>query len=91
MIIGIISWGIITLITEASTFLENIGVYFDRISKESQDILSSMKFDKIKIPEELRLILENSTGDFIKTASNLITNILTKSLQISTASLIITG
>ena len=85
IIIGIIVCGVATLISEASNFLGNIGVYFDKIYAGSQNLISNLKFDKIKVPDELKSILENSTGDFIQNASNWATNIVTKLLNALTS------
>ena len=85
VIIGVIAWGTVTLISEASNFLGNISYYFDKIHEKSQSLISNFDFDKIKISDELRNILGNSTGDFIQTASNWITNILTKLLNTLTS------
>ena len=65
VIIGVIAWGTVTLISEASNFLGNISYYFDKIHEKSQSLISNFDFDKIKISDELRNILGNSTGEFI--------------------------
>lgn len=85
IIVGIITWGIVTLISEATNFLGNISYYFDKIHETSQNLIANFNFDKIKISDDLKNIVGNSTGDFIKTASNWITNILTKLLNTLTS------
>ena len=58
--------------------LGNISYYFGKIQEQSQNLLSRLNFDSIKIPEELKNIIENSTDNFIQTASNWLTGVLTK-------------
>ena len=85
IIIGLIGWGIATLVTEATNLLGNINVYIDKISSESQNLISHFHFDKVKTSNELTTILQNSTGDFIQTASDWVRNILTKFLNTLTS------
>lgn len=85
IIIGLIAWGVATLVSEATNLLGNINFYFDKISEKSQSIISQFNFDKIKISEELLAIIQNSSQDIIQTVSNLIQNILTKLLNTITS------
>lgn len=85
IIIGLIVWGIFALVTETTNFLSNINYYFDKINEGSQNLLSRFNFDKIKISDDLKNILDNSSQDFIQTASNWIKNILTKLLNTLTS------
>lgn len=85
IIIGLITWGIVTLVTEASNFLGNINFYFDKIRDNSQGLINKIDFDKIKISSELKDLLGNSSSDIIKTASEWIKSILTKLLNALTS------
>jgi sporulation integral membrane protein YtvI len=85
IIVGLIAWVIVTLITEATNFLNNINFYIEKISNESQNIIAKFEFDKIKLSDEMKLMLENSSGDFIQTGSNWIKSILTKLLNVLTS------
>lgn len=85
IIISLITWGIVALVSEASSFLGNINYYFDKIHEGSQNFISNFNFDKIKLSEELKVILGDSTGNFIQTASSWAKNILTKLLNTLTS------
>ena len=85
IIIGLIGWGIATLVSEATNLLNNINFYIDKISNESQNLISRFKFDKIKISQELLSIFQNSSDDFIQTASDWVKNILTRMLNTLTS------
>ncbi|MCR5146217.1 MAG: sporulation integral membrane protein YtvI [Clostridia bacterium] len=85
IIIGLIVWAAITLFSEVTNFLNNINVYFDKISQGSQGFISRFDFDKIKLSDEIKTILQNSSNDVINTASDWIRNILTGVLNTITS------
>ena len=85
IIIGLIGWGIATLVSEATNLLNNINFYIDKVSNESQNLISRFKFDKIKISQELLSIFQNSSDDFVQTASDWVKNILTRMLNTLTS------
>jgi len=85
IIIGLIVWGIVTLVSEASNLLGNINIYFDKISDCSRQLISRFDFDKIKVSEEIQTILQNSSQNFIQTASEWVKNIVTKLLNTLTS------
>ena len=85
LIISLIVWGVVTLVSEATSFLNNINFYIDKISNESQGLISKFNFDKIKLSDELKMIIQNSSGDLIQTASDWVKNILTNLLNILTS------
>jgi predicted PurR-regulated permease PerM len=66
IIIGIIAWGIITLITEATTFLNNFNIYFDKVSNFSQNIISNFNYEKIQISDEVKEIANNASTQVIR-------------------------
>lgn len=85
IIIGLITLGIITLVSEASNLLGNINYYFEKIYSGSQSIISNFDFSKVQLSSELNAILSSSTGDFITTAANWVKNILTNFLNTITS------
>lgn len=54
IIIGLIAWGIITLFTEATGFLNNFNMYFDKIYNNSQNLISKFDLSKIQISDDIR-------------------------------------
>ena len=85
IIIGLITLGIITLVSEASNFLGNINTYFEKIQKTSQNLITNFDFSKIQLSDEINTILSNSTGNFIATASDWVKNLITKLLHALTS------
>ncbi len=81
IIVGLIVWGVATLVSEATNLLNNINFYIDKISNQSQSLISKFNFDKIKLSDELTLILKNSSGELIQTASDWVKTVLTKLLN----------
>ena len=85
LIIGLIVWGIVTLVSEASNFLGNINYHFDKIKDASQNLISNLNFDKIKLSDELKVLLGSTSNDLIQTASEWIKSIITKLLNVLTS------
>lgn len=85
LIIGSITLGIITLVSETSNFLGNINTYFEKIQNTSHELISKFDFSKIQLSDEINTILTNSTGNFISTASQWVKSILTKLLHVLTS------
>lgn len=85
IIIGLLAWGITSLISEASNLLNGLNDYYEKAYIEVQNIINSVDFDKINISEDVTNILKNSTGDFLKTISNWITNALHSLMNVITS------
>lgn len=82
IILGTLSWLIITLFSESSRLLQGLNNYFDKAYIQFQNIISNFNFDKIHLSNELLSVIQNSTGDLLGTASNWIRNALTRLLNL---------
>lgn len=76
IVIGLIIWGITSLIFEASNLLKNVNEYYDKAYIQVKSIIDWVNFEKFNISHDVTNILQNSTGDFLKTISNWLTSIL---------------
>lgn len=80
IIIGIIAWGIVTLISESSNFLSSLNEYINKIGDLLQRFFSSSNLESLKLPDNVIKTIESSTDKFLDTigdfAKNLLTNIL---------------
>ena len=85
IILGTLTWGIITLVSEASGLLDDLNFYVDKIYGLFQDFTNNFQFDKIHLPEEVKGILENSTGSIIDTVSNWVRNFLNGLIDVVTS------
>ena len=81
VLIGPIIWGIASVIAEASNLLQGLNGYIEKAYQQIQWVIDNMDFDKIKIPEQVYGIVQNSLGDFFSTASNWVRKILTSLLN----------
>lgn len=67
IIIGLLVWGITSLISEASNMLSNLNVYFDEAYATVQSMISNIDFSKIQIPENVMNTIQNSAMEFLGT------------------------
>lgn len=77
IIIGLLVWGIATLITEASSMLSNVNIAFSKIYSKSQELISNIDFNKLKVSTEVTQIFTNSTSEIIGSTSEWVKKILT--------------
>lgn len=81
VLIGLIAWGIASAVSEASNLLQGLNGYIEKGYQQIQWFIDNMDFEKIKIPEQVYGIIQNSLGDFFDTASNWVRGILTSLLN----------
>lgn len=81
LIIGLLIWGITSLITEASNILENLNNNMENITNRVTSLVSSFKFDNIKIPEQIKTIVQNSLNDLTIEGTNIAQKVLTRILN----------
>ena len=84
IIIGLLIWGITSLITEASTILENLNGNVENIGNRISNLIYNFSFDSIKIPEQIRAILQSSLENLIGAGSNIAQKFLTGVVNILT-------
>lgn len=83
--IGLLIWGIASLITEAYNLLGNLNEYFNKTYHYIQEIINSIKLDRIKIPEQLITVFKNSSQDVLNFLTEKTKDILTGALNILTS------
>ena len=77
LIIGLLTWGITSLISEASNLLQGLNGYVEKAYGQIQSTIDSIDFNKIQIPENVSKTLQDSAFDFLGTVSNWLKNGLT--------------
>lgn len=85
IILGIVTWLIISIFSESSSLLQGLNDYFDKAYIQFQNLISSFQFDKIHVSEEVLGIIQNSTGDILTTASNWLRGALTGLIDLVTS------
>ena len=80
-LIGLVIWGIASVISETSNFLQGLNGYIEKGYQQIQWFIDNMDFEKIKIPEQVYGIIQNSLGDVFSTVSNWVRGTLTSLLN----------
>lgn len=84
ILIGLIIWGITALVGETTNLLQGLNNYIEVAYNKVQNIISNIDFNKLKIPENVTNVIQNSLWDFIGTVSNWVKNFLTSLLNFLT-------
>ena len=77
ILVGLLIWGITSLISEASNLLTSLNEYFEKAYTQIQSLISKIDFSKIKISDQVNRIIEDSAYEFLGTVSNVVKNGLT--------------
>ena len=85
LILGTLTWLIITIFSEASSLLQGINDYFDKVYIQFQNFVTSLSFDKIHLSNEILQVVQNSTGNVLEAVSNWLKNGLTSLINLVTS------
>ena len=77
LILSLLAWGITVLIQESSKLLQSLNTYIETAYNQIQNIVQNIDFEKLKIPQDVTNVIQNSLKDFIGTISIWIKNSLT--------------
>lgn len=81
IIVGFLIWGIIALIDEGANLLKMINEYVGNGYEYILEMIDNIKFDDIKISEEVVNMIKTSVSNFLHQASTWLTNFLTSMLS----------
>ena len=84
IILGILSWIIITLFSEASSLLQSLNEYVDKASIQLQNVIQRFNFDSIKLSGEVLNIFQESGDGFLQKVSNWLRDGLNEVINIIT-------
>ena len=85
IIIGLIVWGITTLITESFNLLNGLNDYIQKATTVFQNIISKIDFTKIKLSDEIVNTLQTSAMNTLGAIADYAKGALTKILNIITS------
>lgn len=85
IILGLLTWGIITIFSESSSLLQGLNDYFDKAYAQFQSFIQSFHFDKIHVSDEVLNVIQNSTTDILTTISNWLRGALTGLIELVTS------
>lgn len=77
ILIGLIIWGVITLIAESSNLIESINIYIEKI----YNFIQKFKIRETNLPETVIEIIENCTSKLLNWVTTFTTNFLTNTMQ----------
>ena len=85
IILGSLTWMLITLFSESSSLLQSLNDYIDKAYIQFQGLIDSFHFDKIHLSDEILNVIQNSTGDILETVSTWLRNSLTGLINLVTS------
>ena len=81
IILGLLIWGIATLVSEGSNLLDNLGTYFTNASQMIQKFLGNENLKKLNIPENVVTAIEKSATELLNTAVSWLNSFLKGALE----------
>ena len=85
IIIGLLIFGIITLISEASNLLNNINSYFSFISEKFQELIDKIDFEKLNLSNEIIGTIQSQSLDILNSVTEWLRGVLTNFLEFVTS------
>lgn len=85
IILGLLVWGITTLVSETTNLLSNINSYIDIIYNMFQNVTSKIDLSNINIPTDVMNVIQNSGMEFIDTITDWARGALTKVIEFITS------
>ena len=82
ILLGLLTWGIISLITESSNLLQGFNSSIEMMYNKLKDFMASIKDGNTKLPVELVSIIENSSDKIVTFITEYVSNFLTGTTQI---------
>ena len=81
IVIGLITWGVITLVTESSNLLERINTYIDKIYGFIEKYVINFKIKEINLPHNVVNIIQSVTNQILNSITKYTTNFLSNTIQ----------
>lgn len=81
ILIGLIIWGVVTLITESSNLLESMNLYIEKIYTFIQKVIINFQTKDISLPNKVIEIIEGCTAKLLNSVTIFTTNFFTNTLQ----------
>lgn len=78
IIIGSLTWGIVSLISESTNLLQTLNLYIDKAYTQIQSAIGKMSITKINISSNISSLVQDTSTDLIYKISSWLTQFLTK-------------
>jgi len=76
LIVGLLIWGITSLISESANLLSGLNGYVEKAYTKIQSIINSFDYTKIQLPDNVTDIIQNAAFNFLETVSVWVKNAL---------------
>lgn len=84
IIIALLIWGITSLITETSVILDNLNDNAENIINKVTELITNFNFDNIKLPNQIKDIIQNTFNNIVGKGSDIAQSILTSIMNMVT-------
>lgn len=85
IIIGLLSWGIVSLISESYNLLNGLNGYFEVISSRFQEIMAQIDLQKLHLSDDIIHTIQSSAIDVLSAVTQWAKGVLTKLLDVITS------
>lgn len=85
IIIGLLTWGIVSLISESYNLLNGLNEYFEIISSQFRNLMEKIDLSKLHLSNDIISTLQNSAIDVLSAVTQWAKGALTKLLEVITS------
>ena len=83
-ILGLLIWGIVTIVSEANNLLSGFNEYYEKIFNQIQSLVKNVDLGKLNIPNEILQIIQDTTTSFFQRLSMHVQGFLTQLIKFVT-------
>lgn len=84
-ILGLLIWGIITIVSESTHLLAGFNEYYEKIYNQVQTLINSFNFDRINISNEILQIVQDTAFSLLQKLSVYLQDFLTGLIKLFTS------
>lgn len=81
ILIGLISWGIVSLISESTELLAALNTYLEKAIEWINSLIQNINLDKFQISNEIKQMIQDSSSDILNKVIEFLKNILNGFLE----------
>ncbi len=81
-ILGILIWGVVTIISESTNLLGSFNEYYEKAYSQVQALVEKFNFNQMKIPSEISHIVENTAFSLLEKISEYLQKVVSGVLKV---------
>ena len=85
IIIGSVTWGIVSLISESTTLLQTLNLYIDKAYTQIQETIGKISISRASISNDVTNLMQDASKEVLFKISTWITRFLTKLMSVITS------